>query len=109
MATSDLRFGSNIRRITVLTSDASGQVTPTVIYEASPGKKKQSRRLKPVERFVRRAAEAVGAGADRYVMRHEKSNAKKRDGWLVNMTGNVYKAMRKGSSRMKMNRLISMM
>ena len=49
MTTSDLRLGKNIRRVTILTKDASGQVTPTVLYEGRSAKRKQSRTLKPVE------------------------------------------------------------
>src|SRR5437764_11621967 len=109
MTTSDLRLGKNIRRVTILTKDASGQVTPTVLYEGRSAKRKQSRTLKPVESAVRRGAEAIAATANSYLSRHENSNTKERDGWLMDMTGNVYKAMRKGRKRMKMNRVLSMM
>jgi Family of unknown function (DUF6312) len=108
MAPSDLRLSSNIRRVTILGHDATGQVRPTVLYEGTKKKKKQSRRLKPVETFVRRAADAVAGGAERYLDRHKKSNNKKRDGWLMEMSGNVYKASRSGSNRLKMNRWLSM-
>jgi|KBSSwiStaDraftv2_1062776.scaffolds.fasta_scaffold155340_3 hypothetical protein len=109
MTISDLRLGKNIRRVTILVRDESGQVTPTVVYEGKSGKKKQTRKLKPVESAVRRGAEAAAATANSYLSRHQNSNRKERDGWLVNMQGNVFKAMRKGSKRMKMNRVITMM
>ena len=51
----------------------------------------------------------MAATANSYLSRHENSNTKERDGWLMDMTGNVYKAMRKGRKRMKMNRVLSMM
>jgi hypothetical protein len=105
----DLRLGPSIQRITILTTDASGQVNPTVIYESTAKKKKGSRRLKPVESGVRRAMESFSTAADDYLARHDESNTKERDGWLMEMPGNVYKAVKKGSKRMKMNRVMSMM
>jgi hypothetical protein len=109
MTISDLRLAKNIRRVTILVRDESGHVTPTVVYEGKSRRKKQTKKLKPVESAVRRGAEAAAATANSYLSRHENSNAKERDGWLVNMQGNVFKAMRKGSKRMKMNRVITMM
>ncbi len=107
MTTTDLRPGPNIRRITILTTDSSGAATPTVIYETKR-RKKQSRRLRPAERAVRRAMEAVSVAADDYLQRHERANSKKRDGWLRELHGNVFKAVKKGSKRAKMSRMLSM-
>ena len=109
MAMNDFRLGPSIRRITILTTDASGQVNPTVIYEGRAKKRKGSRRLKPVESGVRRGMEAFSAAADDYLARHDESNTKESDGWLMELPGNVYKAVKKGSRRMKMNRMMSMM
>src|SRR5689334_8061294 len=108
MATIDLRLGPSIRRITILTTDGSGKTTPTVIYEAPRKRKRQSRRLKPVESAVRRAMEAVSIASGDYLHRHETANSKKRDGWLMEMPGNVFKAVKKGSKRAKLNRMMSM-
>lgn len=108
MTTTDLRLGPSIRRVTILTPDPSGQTKATVIYERPREGKKQSRRLKPVESAVRRTMQGFSTAADDYLERHDKSNAKKRDGWLMEMPGNVFKAMRKGSKRAKMNRWMSM-
>jgi hypothetical protein len=106
----DLRLGPSIQKITILATDAAtGQVVPNVIYVGRQPKKKGSRRLKPVESAVRRAMEAVSASADDYLDRHDDSNAKKRDGWLMELPGNVYKSVKKGSKRMKTSRLMEMM
>src|ERR1043166_2006487 len=107
MTTSDLRMPPSICRVTILTKDASGQLHPTVIYQRGGAKKKQSAKLKPIESLVRRVAETAAAPADSYLERHRDSNAKERDGWLVNLQGNVFKAVRTGSKHMKMNRAMS--
>ena len=107
--TGDLRVSPGVRRIVLLGKDASGQVQPTVLYEASRTKKKrQTRILKPLESFVRRGADALAAGAEVYVVKHRKSNRKKRDGWMRDMTGNALGAARKGGKRLKMTRWMQM-
>jgi len=103
-----MRFGKGVRSVTILSRDATGQVSPTTVYERSTKKKKGSRMLKPVESFVRRATDSAATGAERYIVRHKKSSAKRKDGWLREMPANLIKAFSKGSRRMKMNRWMMM-
>lgn len=109
MAINDLRLGRDIRRITILKRDASGVVVPTIIYKGLARRKKGSRKLRPIESGMRRSMDAIATAADDYLGRHEESNAKERDGWLMELPGNVYRSVKKGSKRMKMSRVMSMM
>lgn len=82
----------SIRKVTLVDVDG----TVTVLQERKGGKKKsQSMLLKPIERVQRRMAEALKDGAAEYLDRHEKSNSRKRDGWVRDMGKNTAGANRK--------------
>ena len=104
----DLRFGDQVRSVVRLKKAPTGEVTPEVLYqrEAKRGKKKSSSMLKPAQRLIRRTMEAQRASAERYLERHEKSNQKRRDGWLVDFPSNVARATRAGQKALKVRRLI---
>ena len=84
-------LGKAIRKIHVVSLHTGEAST---IYSKKKGKKKQSTGLKDLGRAVNRVAKAVRRGADSYVTRHEKSNTKRRDGWLVDFDRNVLRADR---------------
>ena len=104
MVTSDIRFGPSIRRVIAFSRDSTGQVTKAVLYKRKRGKKRQSRELKPIETFVRRAADGAARCAQSYVDRHRESNEKRRDGWVRDLNSNVMRAARKGAKRADMTR-----
>jgi hypothetical protein len=102
---SDLRFSDAVRRVIQLKRTPSGAITSEVVYERERGGKKGSKMLKPVTRLVRRAAEAQEASASTYLARHEKSSAKRKDGWLSDLPVNVVKSARAGQKALKLQRL----
>jgi Family of unknown function (DUF6312) len=91
-----LRLAPSIRRITVLQPDPSGVIAPLIVYERRGRKKKGSRELRPFERLTRGCAKTGEAVATTYVRRHRRSNRKRRDGWVRDMSVNVARAARKG-------------
>src|SRR5688572_7432472 len=101
------RFGKNIRKVVQLKQDSNGNVTPVVIHQTGSRKKKSGGPLGIVEKVVRRASLAQRAMADSYLARHEKSNAKKRDGWLNELPTNVLRANEKGFKKLRVTRVIS--
>jgi hypothetical protein len=106
---SDLRVSPGVRKIIVLERDGAGKTQPTVLYEKDRTKKKrQTQMIKPVESIVRRVADATAAGAERYAVKHRKSNRKRRDGWMRDATGNAFRAARLGAKRMKLTRWLQM-
>ena len=103
----DLRMPGSIRSIVMLQAGPLGQVEPTEIYRGEGrGKRKGTRLLRPVDRAVRRLARAQEAMAETYLERHERSNEKKRDGWLRDLGNNVYRASRRGQKELKIERLL---
>ncbi len=100
-------LSKSVRRITVLQADGTGSITPVTLYERPEGKKRGSRWLRPAERASRQLVDAQGRAAASYLERHARSNGKRRDGWLRDLSLNVAKASRKGSKAIKLNRLFS--
>lgn len=100
------RVSKSVRRITVLRPDATGHVAPVTVYERESSGKKGSRALKYVERAARRMATAQSKAADDYLARHEKSNKKKKDGWVRDLAVNTFRASRQGTKALKLNRLL---
>jgi len=96
MTTSDQpAFSKSIVRVTILTPDpTTNQLRPVEYYDKYPTKRRGSRLLRPLERLVRQTAESRKVAADEYLDRHNRSNERKRNGWLRDLGRNVYKSMR---------------
>ena len=78
------------RRITIVTID--GATAPRVLLDNSQKRRRGSPWLRPfatVERHLLRAGQAYG---DELLRRHDRSNSKKADGWIIDAPRNVYKA-----------------
>jgi hypothetical protein len=98
------QFGDSVRRITILEKDQSGNLVAVTVYRRPRERKKSSRPLKPLERAVRRWADATEASAEKYLEEHRKSSRKRRDGWLRDLPANAWKASRKGAKELKVYR-----
>ena len=101
------RLDSSVRSVTILQKDADGALRPVVVYKRSGKKKKTTKALRPVERLARQLVDAQARAADSYRARHDKSNEKKRDGWLRDFPVNVFRASERGNRAIKLNRLLS--
>jgi len=90
-----------VEKATVLRSEKSFGGKPDVVIGSSSGKKKkkkkkkQSSALKPWEKAVFRLAKRYDEASSVYRRRHEKSNKKKKNGWLKDLPKNYGKAMSK--------------
>merc|ERR1711872_65138 len=88
-----------VKSITVLQSEDDFGGAPEVLYGSSPGKrkkkkKKQARALRPTEKMVFSMAKRYDKATKEYRDRHERSNRKKKNGWIKDFAKN-YKAMNK--------------
>jgi hypothetical protein len=93
----EVRLNSAVKRITVLKKDdATGKFTAVAVYQQGRKRKKRTRGLRFIEKMVRRLSKARATAAGTYNARHERSNRKKRDGWLKDLIPNMVKAQRKG-------------
>jgi hypothetical protein len=92
-----LRLNRAVKRLTILRKDtATGKFAPVSEFRQGRKRKKRSPGLRMIEKVVRRLSRAQATAAAVYSERHERSNRKKKDGWLKNLIPNVVKAQRKG-------------
>lgn len=101
----DMRFTDAVRRVTQLVPDGTGHMTPVVIFERTKdGPRKGSRFVRPIEKAVHRWARSEQARAAKYLERHERSNAKRRDGWVRDLNINTLKAIEAGAKPLRWSR-----
>jgi len=96
------QLGKSVRKVVLLQSGENGKLTPTVIFKSSPKKRKVSRSLKPLEKGARNLAKAQVAYADTYFDKHNRSNQKRRDGWLRDFVYNIADAGRDARKKLRL-------
>ncbi len=102
------RLSKLVRRVTVLQKDASGVISPVVIFTRSRKKKKSTAFVKPVEKLTRSLVDAADATTGHYLKRHKKSNRKHRDGWIRDGAANLVRANAKGLKEVRLSQLFGM-
>jgi hypothetical protein len=98
----------SVRRITVLHKDSGGALEAETIYRRSTSRRrrKTSRLFRPLEKATRRLADAQSRAAQSYLDRHNRSNRKRRDGWIGDYPSNVLRASQKGVRALRLHRLV---
>ncbi len=91
-----VKLNKSVRSIVVL-----GETGPVTVYERKD-KRKLSRANKAAEARTRRFMKASLVAMQAYMEAHEKSNRKKKDGWMRDYTWNATKATRKGLKRWRL-------
>lgn len=124
METTNLRLGDDVRRIVLLKRGGSGirrvadsrskrsvfndddDVRVRIIRRGGDGsldidkvfqtpKKKQSRLLRPIEKALRKSTARRVRRLQKYLELHDRSNAKKKNGWIRDYPRNAMKALRR--------------
>ena len=93
------RKKSPLRSVHVLQVDADGKIQREKLYERR--RRRGSKRLRPFEKAMRRMSRAQGTMADDYLSRHERSNRRKKNGWMKDLGKNVSRSSRKGLRKLK--------
>ena len=89
----DLRFNNSLKRVIVVEKDSSGEFTSRKIYDSDDrSTKKGTAGLNQVEKVVQRLISSHQAFVDEYLDLHNKSNRKKKDGWVRDFPYNIVKA-----------------
>jgi len=90
-----LNVPKSVKRIIVVHRDPTGFSSTTLIHGSRRKKKKQSKRLRGLEKLMRKAARSRRAGADEYLKRHKRANERKKNGWARKLPRNMMKAQRR--------------
>jgi hypothetical protein len=102
----EFRRIKGIKRIIIPASAQPGGGSETIEIKAQSKRKKQSKGFKFFEKLTRRSMRASGSIYDEYMKRHDRSNRKKKDGWLKDLNKNTLTAIRKGRKRFKLSTLL---
>ena len=94
------------KRVTVLGKNADGTPAVKTVLAPPEPRKKGTKGLSLIEKVVRTTAEVGTAAGNTYLERHEKSNAKEKDGWVKDAPVNVIKAGLKGIKKVKISRFL---
>jgi hypothetical protein len=90
---------SPLKSVHMVTVNADGSVQREKLAERKS--RRGSKRLRPLEKAVRRMSRAEGTAADEYLSRHERSNRKKKNGWAKDFGKNMTRSSRKGMKKLK--------
>ncbi len=111
------KLPKSVKRITILKASStkgkgagddngSSDTSTAVVIKPKRKKKKHSKGLIKIwERLARRSADANQRAYDDYASRHERSNRKRRDGWLRDYSYNWLRAQREGGKKLKLSKL----
>ncbi len=94
----------SVVRITLLHRDETGVTVARTIYRQRGRKRKVTVALRPIDKAARRLATSTSAWANSYVSRHERSNMKRKDGWLSELPSNMVKSVNTGAKQLKLDR-----
>jgi Family of unknown function (DUF6312) len=83
-----------VKRIVVIGTDGEAR---TIFEKPGSRRKKGSAGLREIEKMLRKRAQADQAAMSTYLARHQRSNEKRRDGWLRDLPVNAARANEKGA------------
>lgn len=89
----ELQLHPIVERVTFLRKHpATGEISVSAVLRNTGRKRKSTRLLRPVDKFLRRLGKAQVQGANVYLERHDRSSRKKKNGWMHDMISNMRKA-----------------
>lgn len=83
-----------IKRVTIIKRDGRGRIVSHESYGGESRGRRQSRHMRPAEKSVRAFMEFQGRVVNNYLSRHDRSNEKHRNGWLSDMSRNLFRAVK---------------
>jgi len=90
-----VRMGSSAEDLKFTVIDKKGQITRGVIELPLGPVKKESKYLRPVERQVRKLVRRQYRALGRYLILHDQSRRRKRNGWARDFSDNLVKVIRR--------------
>jgi hypothetical protein len=102
----ELNPGKSISRVMLLQRDSSGDVKSITLYKRRRKKKKSTWGLRGLETVVCRTSDAQKAFADTLRDETQKSRRRTKNGWLLDLGNNVFKAVSSGGKEIRLDRWI---
>jgi|SRR6516164_9494101 hypothetical protein len=102
----DLCLGNSVNSVTLMQRDPAGDVKPITLYKRREKKKKSSWGLRGLERVVCGTMKAQRAFADTLLDETQKSRRRTKNGWLIDLGNNVFKAVGSSGKAIRLDRWI---
>ncbi|HEX7679735.1 MAG TPA: hypothetical protein VF713_16510 [Thermoanaerobaculia bacterium] len=93
------KFHRAVKSIIII-GDKEGGRSRSVVYRRRGGKKRGSAGLRQIDKLVRRVARAQESFSGSYLSRHDRSNRKRKDGWLRDIVANTARAVAPASRKL---------
>ncbi len=90
----------SVQKVTKIERGADGVVTTTILSE-SKRKRRVSKKWRGIDKALRRMGRAQRTAAGEYLERHDRANARKKNGAIKKLPRNLMKAQRKGMKQLK--------
>jgi hypothetical protein len=102
-----LQLSKSVEQVILLERDSSGQPTPVVLYTRRGKKKKKTTwGLRTLDKFVSQGIAAQQAFVDKLRDETKKSRRRTKNGWLIDLGNNVFKAVSSGGKKIRPDGLI---
>jgi hypothetical protein len=102
----ELSPAKSISRVMLLQRDSSGDVKSVTLYKQRRKKKKSTWGLRGLERVACRTMDAQKAFADTLRDETKKSRRRTKNGWLLHLGNNVFKAISSGAKEVRLDRWV---
>jgi hypothetical protein len=90
-----------VKRVIVVTPKG-----PVTVFEQAKSRKKTDRELRPLRRIIRGVARARAVSAEEYLRRFDRSDSRRKNGWLRGHIWNTLRATREGNKQLRKIRVI---
>jgi hypothetical protein len=101
-----MKLNDNILRVVRLDSAQTGQISAVLLHQRPNPESRVSKKFRPLARLIRSGVKAQAAFADAYLDRHDRANAKKKNGWAKNYGKNLFKAIKAGKKKVKWGQIL---
>jgi hypothetical protein len=102
----ELSLGKSVSSVTLMQRDTSGDLKPVTLYKRRRKKKGSTWGLRGLETVVCRTLDAQKAFADTLREETQKSRRRTKNGWLLDLGNNVFKAISSGRKEVRLDRWI---
>jgi hypothetical protein len=102
----ELSLSKSVNSVMLLRRDPSGEIKSVTLYKRRRKKKKSTWGLRGLERVACRTMDAQKAFADTLRDETQKSRRRTKNGWLLDLGNNVFKAISRGGKEIRLDRWI---
>jgi hypothetical protein len=97
-----VRLPGSVEKVLRLEPKGEGKTRQVLVYsvEESGKRKKSSRRVRGLDKVIRKMLAAQQTSVSVYQNLHERSSRREKDGWLHDLTKNLRKAGRKAKKKL---------